>query len=908
VTGGFVGRTLELARVRELIRGVRQGRSAGLFVLGQSGVGKTRLLAEAAREAAEQGVQVARADCLPLTTQLPFDPALELLRSLGSPLDAALIGGSPRELFGVVVARLEQATVSGPLLLCIDDLQWSDSATIDLVHYCMARLSDLQLAWLLAAQSGREASRVLHRLEHGGLAQSLELGGLSAAETRLLTQAELGGAELGEELLAAVHERTGGNPFLCVELVRALSRSGALDAGGGVRVAGSLEAVVPASVSGAIEERVAGLSPTARAALDWAAVLPERFSFAQLEAVGGADLGVAPEELADAGFLVRGPDRYWSFAHALIHDAVYRRVPEAERMRRHGVVVDALPGMALEQLAPQLERAHRFAHASAAYLRLAERSLNRGQGEDAVRLYERSASLAVAGNDQPLRREADAGRVLALVRAGAGDEARRAAAAIRLDLRESGDVDARLRFLSRYAMGVMILHDAADLESAREAMAEAEQLIEEADGVVLADALTTRAWLSLRSGEAARALVDAARAAELARGGDAGLEAKVLNALGMAVGMTRSAREGMDILERAFQAAVAADLPLEAGRTCVNLPFLAEHDSDLATMEAYIRRGLEIDGIPANQSAMLHSNLGVAVSLTGDLDAALAHHLIGARYASRAGPFTQARVAGALVYVHLFRGELAAARRLLEGHKLVPGTLLDTRTPELWGLLLEAEGEPAQALVCYQVARDLDDPNSIWSVAGVARAAAAIGELGTARAALATLEKLAVRWPIGEWMCEEARGWIAVSEHRLSAAATHFKTAADGCSRAYDEARLRLEAARVAGDREELLSVIGAFERMGAVRDADRARAIGRDLGMRPGRRHRRSGVLSAREQEVAHLVAAGHTNPEIAAALFLSPRTVERHVGNILTKLGYRSRVQIASEAAAGRLPGTAA
>jgi DNA-binding NarL/FixJ family response regulator len=74
---------------------------------------------------------------------------------------------------------------------------------------------------------------------------------------------------------------------------------------------------------------------------------------------------------------------------------------------------------------------------------------------------------------------------------------------------------------------------------------------------------------------------------------------------------------------------------------------------------------------------------------------------------------------------------------------------------------------------------------------------------------------------------------------------------------------------------------------------------------MRPGRHRRRGGVLTAREEEIAQLVAAGQTNPEIAAELYLSPRTVERHIGNILTKLGYRSRVQIAAEAAAGRLPG---
>jgi DNA-binding NarL/FixJ family response regulator len=102
-----------------------------------------------------------------------------------------------------------------------------------------------------------------------------------------------------------------------------------------------------------------------------------------------------------------------------------------------------------------------------------------------------------------------------------------------------------------------------------------------------------------------------------------------------------------------------------------------------------------------------------------------------------------------------------------------------------------------------------------------------------------------------------------------------------------------------------LKASIDDFERMGAAHAADRARAVARSLGMRPGRRRARAGTLSAREQEVAQLVASGQTNAEIAAALYLSPRTVERHVANILSKLGYRSRIEIAKEVASGHLPG---
>jgi DNA-binding CsgD family transcriptional regulator len=904
----FVGRTVELAQVSELVAQVRRGRAGGLCVLGEAGIGKTRLLDEAAKVATERGVRVARAGCLPLTTVLPFDPALELLRLLGMPVGSALLGGSPRELFGVLIERLERASESGPLLLCLDDLQWSDSATVDLVHYCLARLGDLPLAWLLVARSGRSSARLVGRFERDGLVDRVELGPMSAAETRLLTEALLGCVGVTDDVLDVVCRRTGGNPFLCVELLRTVLRHGRIDNGLTDGLRASIDGVVPATVSEALEERLDRLSPVTRAALDWAAVLWERFTFDELEAVAGAGAGIAPEDLADAGFLVDEGEGRWSFAHALIQDAVYRRLPEAERVRRHSVVVDVLVGMPLERAAPQLERARRFLEAAKATAGLAERSLNRGQGQDAAKLYEQSADLASAAGDGLLRRGAEAGRVLALVRAGARDEARREGSALRSEMRDSDDREGRLRFLSRYAMALMVVHDPGCIKAAGEILAEAEPLIAKAHGHVLAEALSTRAWLSLRIGESTFGLADAERAAELACSyDDAELEASALHALGLAIGLTRSAPQGVAVLKRAFERALAGDVPLQAARACMSLAFLAEQAGDIAAMEAHSRRGLEFDGAPASLSTMHYSNLGVARALAGDLDGALAHHLAAQHHAMRGGPLTRTGAAAALAYTHLYRGELAEARALLQRNDLVVGDTDDQRAPELWGLLLEEEDDPAAALVNYQEGVSADNPNSIWCEAGVARTAVAIDHLPVAKAALVRMDELVRRWPVGVWLQEESRGWVASAEGCSDDAIRHFGAAADQCTQAYGAVRLRLEAGRLAGDRDAVRGAITAFEVMGATRAGDRARAVARSLGMRPGRRHHRSGVLSAREQQVAQSVAAGHTNAEIATMLYLSPRTIERHIGNILTKLNYRSRVQIAAEVAAGRLPGAA-
>jgi DNA-binding CsgD family transcriptional regulator len=901
----FVGREAELARIGVLLGRADQGRAGGLFVLGQAGVGKSRLLRESMQTASHRGLRVASAICPPQTAPMPLGPIYELLRSLGEPSTAAP-GESPRDMFRVVLERIEHATLQGPLLLCLDDMQWSDAATVDMVHYCLARLSDVPIAWLLAAQPGRSQTRILHRLEREGRLERIELEPLSAHETRLLAETLLGDDHVEAEVVAALQRRTGGNTFLSVELLRALAR---VDGGPGAHHAGlrgTMDALVPGTVQDAIERRMDRLAPVARSALEWAANLPAPFTFEELERVGGAQAANMPEDLAAAGFLVADDEGRWRFRHSIIHDAVYRRIPETEHAQRHSAVADALANGPLERLAPQLEQASRWPEAVAAYLRLGDAALTSGQSSDAARLYEHSGRLAAKLPAPELERRAQAGRVLALISSGAVDEGRAVAAQLRGQLREAAPADERLTFLSRYAMA-MLVNDASDLEAARDALAEAEQLVEHARGPAKAEALAARAWMLLRNGEPSRALAEAEAAATSAGNGhDPALKARVLNPLGLIVGMTRSAADGASILQQAADGAFSAQLPAEAARAYTNLSFLATLRGDPQQALEHIRRGLRIDGLPPSMTSALHASLGLTTAQLGDLDGGLAQALTALRIADRCGPLIRAQATCVLAYVYLWRGELAGCRRLLEAdHLLAPGSVSEPRATELWGRLLEEEDLPAQALPLYRQGTLLDDPISVACETAVVRTATACGDLESARTSLSRIDQLVQRWPIADAMREEARGWVALAEGRVSDAVARFGAAADGSVCAYDAVQLRAKAAQLAGAREQLRDAIDELDRMGAVHAADRTRTIARGLGMRPGRRRPVQGVLSAREQEVAQLVAAGKTNAEIAATLYLSPRTVERHVGNILSKLGFRSRIQIAGEAAAGRLPG---
>ena len=146
---------------------------------------------------------------------------------------------------------------------------------------------------------------------------------------------------------------------------------------------------------------------------------------------------------------------------------------------------------------------------------------------------------------------------------------------------------------------------------------------------------------------------------------------------------------------------------------------------------------MTIDGAPAAISAMLRGNLAFVEANLGDLDAGLAHGLAALRVAARGGSWTRIWAASALAYMHLWRGELAAVRRILEGYELESGDVIATRAAELWGLLLEEEGAATESLSHYQRGATLEDPMPRMNCElGVARTAVAIGELGTAQAAL----------------------------------------------------------------------------------------------------------------------------------------------------------------------------
>jgi DNA-binding CsgD family transcriptional regulator/tetratricopeptide (TPR) repeat protein len=906
----FVGRLAELDQARELLERLDAGRGGALIVVGEPGIGKTRLLDEIARLALPRQFLSARAECLPLSTPLPFEAVLELLRGLrrSGLVDVSMPedGTAGSGLFTAVVGAIERAAAQRPVLVMIDDLQFSDAGTRELAHYCVARLADLPVGWVLATRPGKEVEALLHHLMRSRLATRLELGGLTQEELRELIAAWLDADAVDESLAAAIRVRSEGNAFFAEELLRTLGEQGKLVSREGVVLSEQLDGLVPPSVTQAVRERVKRLPAEARDVLAWASLLSEPIDPALLSALAGVQVDAEAAMLADASLLREGAEG-WRFVHAMVRDAVYTGLSRAERVRRHGLVADALAPTDAARRAPQLAAAGRTAEAANAYLELAEGALLRGGPEDADELYRRAQKLAVEAGDAALRRRAEAGIVLALLRRGKSQAARRRAGVLVNELRGTGSPGERLEFLSRYA--IALWNDVGDMDAARAAIDEAEPLLESARGRQLAEAAAARAHILDRGGDPAAALPLAERALDAARAaGDRVLEARALNCLGLAVGETRDAREGMAIVHEAAELAAADGLPDEEALAYLRLSYLSEVCGDEHGHEDYARRGLTVANLPPALEALLRGNVGAANMKKGRLDSALAYLLSARGAAQRAGGNTDQRITQQIVLVQIARGDLADAEALLNGLKPSRGSWDQFRTLMAWGKLLEERGEHSGALRHFLAASSGDFAASIWCLTRAVRNAAIVGDLDVARTALARAEELAARWPVGNWLVPSARAFIAATEGRSDDACALLEQAAGTCEDAFERTGLELHVARLRADREAIVAAIDAYESMGARHAADRGRAVARSLGMRPGRRRAAGGVLTAREQEIAYLVAAGRTNAEIARSLWNSPRTVERHVGSILGKLGYRSRVELAAAVAAGELPGSGA
>ena len=342
-SGVFVGRENELAELRAAYERAAGGTASTVLVSGEAGVGKTRLIAELASRAADAGALVLAGQCPDLReAAMPLLPIAEALRALGplptrasEGLEGAWRGVAPAvAVFAPVLELLREAAGSAPVLLAIDDVQWADRSTLDLLTFLIGRLRDERLLLVLAFRTD-EIDRRAELREF--FAQAGRDAGTRRSELNRLTRAEMGAQLEGilgrapeAGLAGAVFARSVGNPLFTEELV-----AGAADAAGGG---------LPATLRDMLLARIRALSADAQAVVRVAAVAGRRVHHALMTEAAlleDAALRNAIREAVLDHVLVADGEAL-AFRHPLLQEVAYAEVLPGERAVLHAACADAL--------------------------------------------------------------------------------------------------------------------------------------------------------------------------------------------------------------------------------------------------------------------------------------------------------------------------------------------------------------------------------------------------------------------------------------------------------------------------------------------------------------------------------------------------------------------------------------
>src|SRR2546426_8208808 len=494
----FVGRHHELVELRAGLEDAVGGRGRSFLVVGEAGIGKTRLVEELAREAAERGPLVLWGRCWEGEGAPPYWPWIQVIRAYlriahseglprvaggaGAPYLAQLVpelGGAqspgpsvpPQSeharfyLFDAVATFLQSRPDHTPLVLVFDDLQWADTPSLLLLQFLVHELRDTAMLVVatyreIEARQNPHVADILGALARDG--RHLPLRGFGEEEVALFIEGKTG-RSVSAALVRAVHRETEGNPFFVDEIVHLLVAEEALERRDAM-IARRLP--VPQGVREVIRRRLAPLPAPCRDALTFASVVGREFGLGALQRACGLGADALLEVLRPAlGREILVPDprtagRY-RFAHALIRETIYEELGAAERARLHGRIGEVLEALHQMDPTPQLATlAHHFLEAvpaggaekAVAYstraARYAEASL---AYEDAAVLFERALEVLAEAHPADVRERCE----LLLARGGAQWKAGDGPGA-RETFRQAADIARRIGdapLLARSALG-----------------------------------------------------------------------------------------------------------------------------------------------------------------------------------------------------------------------------------------------------------------------------------------------------------------------------------------------------------------------------------------------------------------------------------------------------------------------
>jgi len=926
----FFGRTHELDVIHaSLARARRERRPTAVVVDGEPGVGKSRLIDEASRSFPADRVAVSAYEP---EMSLPFSLGHDLTRALarsspaaGHILDPILLpepGGPQPDWSSVFEAAHRAAGVRESLLISIDDFQWSDERSTALIHYLVrgAQGDGDPLALVVAGRRSIALGALVSSLERllGDRLTRVSLGPLDHRSTVALARAV--NPALDPRAAAAAADRSGGSPFWCEFLARARD--------------------VDADVARIVADRLSTAGPDAVVLLETIAVLGRQAPVEALVAIRGWPedrLSAARMELLATGLAVEDGAAF-RVVHDLVRSAVETQLPEERRRDIHARVASWLEGTAGENVTLLLRASEAKSRAGLDHLPLTLRILRspmrRLVGLDGLRSI--AALIDLLPADTPQVRELQGELASLAAELGQHGLAMERWKRIADRLGEPRDRARAWLGASEAAQQLERADDArAHLERARGAGSDDPVLLLELQA---ADAAITR-WLEHRPQEAGSATIAAlerARALAASTGETEALEPRFQGAyqrtLVLACVDAMQANEPEDILPLTEEMTrVAAGAGIEAslqaslrrGSALTLLGRLAEAEEWLGPAWLEARRA-SLPGIALDIGAWLAHTRYVAGRLIEAQEVADECEALAERIGEYSRPAMGARMWRLISTISAgdHQAALAGLRALCESERDPHHRIPLHQAIARWRSRLDgaASADEVHARIASG-RRDTEDARCTRCRLEFIRAATeSLARIGAVAEAVRWFEEAEHAPPRGDlqaWDHLLARSTLAAAGRGDRASLEEAVDMADRMGMGIESIWARTSLARVkavegdtAGAETILRHASATAEETGAVTERAYVDQLLRQLGVRTwrrGSRLRATGdlpVLSDREREIANLIAGGASNPDIARTLFLSRKTVERHVSSILAKLEVKNRAQLAAKMATSDRP----